>query len=213
MNPVSRQTLKRMPHYLSYLKSLPSDRSINISATGIAAELGLNQVQVRKDLAAVSTGGKPKVGYAISSLIEDIEKYLGCGDTNSAVIVGAGSLGMALMSYEGFADYGLHIVAAFDTNPKLAGKEAHGKTIFPMAKLKDLCERLGVHIGIIAVPAQAAQDVCDVLVKSGIRAIWNFAPVYLNVPNHVILQHENMAVSLSVLSKHLSERLHAGESR
>lgn len=203
MIPVSRQTLKRMPHYLSYLKSLPIDRPINISATGIAAELGLNQVQVRKDLAAVSSGGKPKVGYAISSLIGDIEKYLGCGDTNSAVIVGAGSLGMALMSYEGFADYGLDIVAAFDTNPALAGKEAHGKTIFSMSKLPDLCERLGVHIGIIAVPTQAAQGVCDVLVESGIRAVWNFAPVYLNVPNHVILQHENMAVSLSVLSKHL----------
>lgn len=209
MNPVSRQTLKRMPHYLSYLKSLPIDRPINISATGIAAELGLNQVQVRKDLAAVSSGGKPKVGYTISALIGDIEKYLGCGDTNSAVIVGAGSLGMALMSYEGFADYGLDIVAAFDTNPVLAGKEAHGKTIFTMSKLMDLCERLGVHIGIIAVPAQAAQGVCDALVESGIRAIWNFAPVYLNVPNHVILQHENMAVSLSVLSKHLSERIHA----
>jgi len=208
MNPVSRQTLKRMPHYLSYLKSLPHDRPANISATAIAAELGLNQVQVRKDLAAVSMGGKPKVGYAVSSLIDDIEKYLGCGDTNSAVIVGAGSLGMALMSYEGFADYGLNIVAAFDTDPALAGKEAHGKTIFPMPKLKDLCERLGVHIGIIAVPAKAAQNVCNKLVASGIRAIWNFAPVYLTVPNHVILQHENMAVSLSVLSKHLSELIH-----
>jgi len=211
MNPVSRQTLKRMPHYLSYLKSLPNGRPSNISATVIAADLGLNQVQVRKDLAAVSMGGKPKVGYVVSSLIEDIENYLGCGDTNSAVIVGAGSLGMALMSYEGFSDYGLNIVAAFDTNPALAGREAHGKTIFPMPKLTDLCERLGVHIGIIAVPAQAAQGVCDKLVQSGIRAIWNFAPVHLLVPNHVIVQHENMAVSLSVLSKHLSERI--GESR
>ncbi len=212
MNPVSRQTLKRMPHYLSYLKSLPNDRPAYISATVIAAELGLNQVQVRKDLAAVSGGGKPKVGYAVLSLIEDIEKYLGCGDTNSAVIVGAGSLGMALMSYEGFSDYGLNIVAAFDTNPQLTGKDAHGKTIFPMPKLDDLCERLGVHIGIIAVPAQSAQGVCDKLIKSGIRAIWNFAPVYLNVPQNVILQHENMAVSLSVLSKHLSELIHAGEN-
>ncbi len=205
---ISKQTLMRLPLYLNYLKTHASGEK-NISATQIAAALGLNQVQVRKDLAAVTAGGRPKTGYVTDELIRGIAQFLGYDALNRAVIVGAGRLGRALLGYDGFSGYGLEIVAAFDSNPQMTGED--GKTILPMEKLPGLCKRMGVKIGIITVPAAAAQTVCDVLIESGIRAIWNFAPVHLNVPAHVLVQNENMAASLAVLGKHLSEMATRGE--
>ncbi|NCB04373.1 MAG: redox-sensing transcriptional repressor Rex, partial [Clostridia bacterium] len=114
--PISKQTLLRLPAYLNYLKQLVQTGAANVSATGIAEALGLNQVQVRKDLALVSDGGKPKTGYQIRELISDIERFLGYDNTNGAVLVGAGHLGRALLSYSGFKNYGLEMVAAFDEN-------------------------------------------------------------------------------------------------
>lgn len=179
-----------------------------VSAPILAAELQLNEVQVRKDLAAVSsTGGRPKTGYRVSTLITDIEEFLGYHDISSAVLVGVGHLGQALLSYQGFSDYGLSIEAAFDRNPELDRAIVSGKTVFPMEKLVSLCQRLKVHIGIITVPAGAAQEVCDMLVEGGVKAIWNFAPTHLNVPDSIILQNENMASSFAVLSRKLQEKL------
>lgn len=199
------QTLQRLPLYLNYLKALPKDTE-SVSATSIAAVLGLNHVQVRKDLATASSGGKPKTGYAVNELIADIEHFLGYDNVNNAVLVGAGKLGGALLSYEGFARFGLDIVAAFDINASVIGSHLSGKEIFPLAKLKELCQRMQVHMGIITVPADAAQSVCDLLLDSGVCAIWNFAPVQLNVPGDVLVHNENMANSLAVLSKHLKDR-------
>jgi redox-sensing transcriptional repressor len=203
---IPTQTLRRLPLYLNYLKSLPQGASVNISATAIAEALGLNNVQVRKDLAFVSDGGKPKIGYVTENLILDLERFLGYDDAESAVIVGVGNLGHALLSYKGFKAYGLHIVAGFDTNQTLIGMEIDGKPIMPVERLGDLCRRMKIHIGIITVPEQEAQTVCDSLVESGVRAIWNFAPVHLKAPENVLIQNENMAASLAVLSKHLTER-------
>lgn len=197
---ISKQTLKRLPIYLNYLKSYAQSGAENISATFIADSLGLNHVQVRKDLASVSSGGRPKTGYVTVDLMADIERFLGYDNTDSAVIVGYGKLGRALMSYEGFENYGLDIVAAFDKDEKVLEEK-----VFPISKLQDLCRRLKVRIGIITVPASAAQGVCNLLVESGILAIWNFAPVHLQVPEGILVQNENMASSLAVLSKHLSE--------
>ncbi len=203
---VSRQTLSRLPQYLSYLESLP-ETVRNISATGIAAALNLNQVQVRKDLASVSSSGKPKVGYMRRDLIREIKAFLGYDIADEAVIVGAGKLGRALMGYVGFKDYGLNILAAFDADEGMIGEDESGHQILPIEVLRETCMRLGVRIGIITVPAHAAQAVCDQLIDAGVLAIWNFAPVRLVVPEGILVQNENMASSLAILSNHLAEKM------
>lgn len=191
--------------YLSYIKGLPEDAPKNISATTIAEALQLNDVQVRKDLASVSSSGKPKVGYNVKDLIAELEAFLGYNDIDNAVIVGAGSLGKALLNYSGFKAYGLNIIAAFDLCEDPT--EFQGKTVFPIAQLESFCRKVNIHIGIITVPASSAQEICDLLVNSGIRAIWNFAPVHLVVPDGILVQNENMASSLALLSNHLREQM------
>ncbi|WRS28199.1 redox-sensing transcriptional repressor Rex [Oscillospiraceae bacterium MB08-C2-2] len=207
LKSVPTQTLQRLPAYLNYLKSLPKDGVANISATTIAEALRLNDVQVRKDLASISDGGRPKVGYVTENLIFDIEQFLGYDDADNAVIVGSGNLGKALLSYKGFSEYGLDIVAAFDIDESVVGCTVNGKRILPAEKLKNLCHRMGIKIGIITVPAYQAQDVCNTLIESGVVAIWNFAPVHLEVPENVLVQNENMACSLAILSMHLTKKL------
>ena len=202
---ISKHTLQRLPMYLSYIKGLPEDAPKNISATTIAEALQLNDVQVRKDLASVSSSGKPKVGYNVKDLIAELEAFLGYNDIDNAVIVGAGSLGKALLNYSGFKAYGLNIIAAFDLCEEPT--EFQGKTVFPIAQLESLCRKVNIHIGIITVPASSAQEICDLLVNSGIRAIWNFAPVHLVVPDGILVQNENMASSLALLSNHLREQM------
>ena len=204
---ISRATLKRLPTYLSYLKALPSEASANISATALAAGLHMGEVQVRKDLALVSDGGRPKIGYNREHLIADIENFLGYGNSNDAVLIGAGKLGRALLGYGGFAEYGLNIVAAFDANDTLIGTTNGGKPIMHLSRLGEVCQRYKIKIGIITVPAEYAQGVCDLLIENGILAIWNFAPKHLNVPDGILMQNENMAASLALLCKHLNERM------
>ncbi|ACC98311.1 DNA-binding protein [Elusimicrobium minutum Pei191] len=204
---ISKSTLQRLPAYLNYLKTLSPRETPNISATALAAVLGLGEVQVRKDLASVSlSAGKPKTGYSVCSLIKEIEEYLGYNNIKDAVIIGAGKMGTALLNYSGFAQYGFNIVAAFDINVTEDGGEK-GKKIFPLSKFGNLCKRLNIKIGIITAPASAAQEVCDLMVANNILAVWNFAPIHLNVPEHILLHNENMAVSLAILSKHLKENL------
>jgi len=208
MAPVSRQALQRMPYYLQILKEARASGARIISAPTIAARLSLNEVQVRKDLAAVSTeSGRPKTGFEVAPLIRSIEAFLGCNNLNDAVLVGAGSLGRALLSYRGFADYGLSIVAAFDADPALIGGEIAGKPVYSIERLGEICRSGNIRIGVITVPASQAQGVCDRLVDSGALAIWNFAPVHLATPEGILVQNENMAASLAVLSQHLAERL------
>ncbi|MGN0979045.1 MAG: redox-sensing transcriptional repressor Rex [Candidatus Avoscillospira sp.] len=204
---ISKSTLKRLPVYLTYLKSLPEDGPAHISATALAAALGMGEVQVRKDLALVSDGGRPKIGYQREGLIADIESFLGYGNTKDAVLVGAGKLGRALLSYSGFAEYGLNIVAAFDSDDVLIGTSKSGKPIMHLSRLEDFCQKHKILIGIITVPAEHAQSVCDQLIANGIQAIWNFAPKHLDVPENILVQSENMAASLALLSKHLSEQM------
>ncbi len=202
---LSVQTLKRLPEYHHFLLEQRSSGIDYVSAPTIAFTMGLNEVQVRKDLAAVSEkAGKPRKGFAVCELIRDIEACLGYDNRQDAVLVGAGKLGRALLDYRGFEDRGVRIVAAFDTC------EAHsheGQLIFPMDKLPSLCKRLRVRIGIITVPETEAQDVCDELVSCGVRAIWNFAPVHLHVPPNVLVHNENLAASLTLLARQMAEML------
>jgi len=204
---ISKSTLKRLPTYLSHLKGISSENSTYISATALAAALDMGEVQVRKDLALVSNGGRPKVGYHRESLIRDLEAFLGYTNINDAVLVGAGKLGRALLSYSGFAEYGLNILAAFDSDDVLIGTSKSGKPIMQMSRLEEFCKLNKIRIGIITVPAEYAQEVCDSLIACGIKAIWNFAPKHLDVPSGILVQSENMAASLAVLSKHLSEQM------
>jgi len=202
---VSKQTLQRLPSYLNFLRNPRKEPQKYVSATMIAEALGLNDVVVRKDLASVSSLGRPKVGYVRLDLIRELEQFLGYDNTQDAVLVGAGKLGQALLAYSGFPQYGLNILAGFDCDPALANCEVAGKKILPMDRLPGLCRRVGVHIGIITVPGEHAQTVCDQLIGSGILAVWNFANVHLSVPEGVLVQNENMAVSLALLSNHLKE--------
>lgn len=203
---ISKSVLKRLPGYLAYLKSIPEGGSPNISATALANALGMGEVQVRKDLAMVSDGGRPKIGYLRESLIEDIEQFLGYDNTTDAVLIGAGKLGQALMGYKGFEEYGLNILAAFDAHPTSDHTE-DGRPIYTMDKLEGFCHSHKVRMGIITVPAEYAQEVCDKLIHSGIKAIWSFASAHLDVPANILVQYENMATSLAVLSMHLRAQM------
>jgi len=201
------QTFRRLPDYHSLLVKMYEQGVENISSTTIAGILKLNDVVVRKDLAAVSeSGGKPRTGYAVQELMKQIGCCLGYYNINDAILVGAGKLGRALLSYDEFSEYGVRILAAFDTDDGIAGIEKNGKSIMHISELPDFCRRRSIRIGIITVPAKAAQDICDLLVSSGIMAIWNFAPTHLIVPEGVFVHSENMARSLSLLSQHLAKK-------
>jgi len=203
---ISKSVLKRLPGYLAYLKNMPENAPMHISATALANALGMGEVQVRKDLAMVSDGGRPKIGYLRESLIEDIEQFLGYDNTTDAVLIGAGKLGQALLDYHGFDAYGLNILAAFDSNPT-AEKTDEGKPIYHISQLQSFCRANKVLMGIITVPTRFAQEVCDQLIACGIKAVWNFAPTHLEVPANILVQNENMATSLAVLSMHLQAHI------
>lgn len=203
---ISKAVLKRLPGYLAYLKDIPENASPYISATALANALGMGEVQVRKDLAAVSDGGRPKIGYLRETLIEDISQFLGYDNTTDAILVGAGRLGRALLGYSGFDAYGLNILAAFDATPDSDQLEGE-KPVYPINQMESFCRSRKVLMGIITVPAQYAQEVCDQLINCGIKAIWNFAPTHLDVPENILVQNENMATSLAVLSMHLQAQM------
>ena len=196
---IPKATLGRIPLYIQYLKELPLDPGATISATKIARGLSLGEVQVRKDLASVSGAGKPKVGYDRLQLIRDLEKHLGCDEYTNAVLIGAGKLGRALLDFDGFEEFGVRIIAGFDCNEK-ALKIGGAKSVLSINDLDRYCADYNVKIGIITVGQGSAQEVCDKLVASGIRAIWNFAPCALDVPEDVLLKQENLALSLAHLN-------------
>ena len=203
---ISKSVLKRLPGYHAYLKNVQNPDSPYISATAIANALNMGEVQVRKDLAMVSDGGRPKVGYIREHLIEDIEQFLGYDNTTDAILVGAGRLGQALLGYSGFEEYGLNILAAFDIRPETKSKDS-GKPILPLDQMVPFCREHKILMGIITVPTEFAQEACDRMIQAGIKAIWTFAPTHLDVPDHVMVHNENMANSLAILSMHLQAQM------
>ncbi|MBN8218739.1 MAG: redox-sensing transcriptional repressor Rex [Spirochaetes bacterium] len=205
---VPEPSLRRLPLYYQYLKSLSEKGAQNISSQTIGTDLNLDPTQVRKDLALTGVEGKPKVGYEISHLIREIAQFLGWNNVNSAFLVGAGHLGSALLGYPQFSSHGLSIVAGFDTDPMKIGKEIYGKMIMPLERLPDLSRRMSIHIGIITVPAHVAQGVAELMLQGGIKAIWNFSPTTLKVPEGVIVQNEELYYSLAALSHRLAQSLH-----
>lgn len=204
---IPKATRLRFPVYLNYLQSLKPNAPLHISSSSIACALGMGEVQVRKDLALVPAIGKPKIGYVTDELINCLKSELGYDNITNAVIVGAGKLGKALLGYTGFQNYGLNIISAFDVDPSTFGQTTGGKYIFDLSDFSNYCQGKNIKIGIITVPSSKAQFVCDLMVKNEILAIWNFAPIHLNVPEYILVQNENMASSLALLSEHLTKKL------
>lgn len=199
---ISTATLKRLPQYLRILKNKNKENVVNISSTIIANELNLNSIQVRKDLALVSrSDGKPGIGFVVNELIADIENFLDLNDTKNAIIVGAGRLGQALINYNGFEN-NVNIVMAFDNDKK----KCDNKKIFHVSKMKELLSNKNIHIGIITVPKEAAQEACDHIVKNNINAIWNFAPTNLQVPSGITIKNEDLSASLSILIRQMNKK-------
>ncbi len=206
---VPEPTLKRLPLYHRFLKEWRQAGKESVSCTDIGEELKLDPTQVRKDLEAAGISGRPRIGYATVAVVDGIELFLGWKKVSEAFLVGAGSMGSALLGYRKFEECGLKIVAAFDRDPGKIGRKIHGKHVLALDKLADLTRRMHILIGIITVPAAEAQAVADVLVAGGVRAIWNFAPIRLRVPEHLILHNEDLYCSLASLSQKLAQALEA----
>ncbi len=192
-------SIRRLPSYLHVIKEAAEKNIEYISATVIAEEFKLEPIQVRKDLAITGITGKPKKGFPVEELIRSIENFLGWNKENRAILVGAGNLGTALSGYPGFFEHGLKISAAFDTDKEKIGKEIHGVPIFDFAEIENKIKELNPVIAILTVPSQHAQEVTDNLVKLGIKAIWNFTNLKLNVPDSVKVQKEDLSSGYAML--------------
>lgn len=205
---ISKATIGRMPLYLHFLQEESSKGAKYISSAVIAQNIPVSAVLVRKDLAIVSSQpGRPRLGFEVVRLIADIEKFLGYDNLSDAVIVGAGGLGKAFLGYEGFKSNGLNIVAAFDVDPAVIGGTIAGKEVYALSELPQFVTKGKINIGIVTVPKEAAQGVVDLMVRSGIRAIWNFAPIPLKVPKGIIVKNEDLSASLALLAGELSKRI------
>lgn len=197
---VMTSSRSRLPLYYSLLKELHQEGVKTVSSAKIADYLNINPVLVRKDLAgATNVCGMPKRGFEVAPLLADLKGYLGYDNYEEAFLVGVGNLGHTLLSNKGFEDLGINIVAGFDNNPALIGSKVGDKPILPMDKMDEFVKRLGLRIGIITVPSDCAQEVCDHMVSCGVRAVWNFSFTMLNVPENVLVKNENLPMSLALL--------------
>jgi redox-sensing transcriptional repressor len=205
---VMKSTLSRLPLYYSFISKLEEDGVEYVSSALVAQSLNMNPVLVRKDLSGVSSvTGKPRTGFEVTTLLKDLSEYLGYNNLDEAILVGVGGLGRTLLGNTEFSKLGLNIVVGFDKNPDLNGMQIGSKYVLPISKMKSFIKRTGIKIGIITVPADQAQAVCDLMVNSGILAIWNFAFTLLNVPQGILVKNENLPSSLAMLSHKLAKKL------
>ena len=201
-------TIRRIPYYLRLLYEYDQMDFEWISATDIGFRLNLNSIQVRKDLTFTNIVGRPKRGYLVKDLIASIEEFLGWDRDTRAVLVGAGSLGEALLGYHEFKRHGLRIIAAFDNNPEKTGKTVRSVRIHNMNELYDYIRENNIELGILSVPSANAQAAAIKMVDSGIKAIWNFSPAKLQLPDDIIVTEEDLSEGyaiMSVMLKHRSE--------
>jgi redox-sensing transcriptional repressor len=193
-------SVRRLPSYLHIIRQIQREGEDYVSGTLIAQELDLEPIQVRKDLAITGIIGKPKKGYPVDDLIEAIERFLGWNKPRDTVLVGAGNLGTALMGYQEFQFHGLNIIAAFDKNPDKIGTTVHGVPVLSADTMDIQIRNFGVDTAILTVPSPFAQGPADILIKAGIGGIWNFTNVKLKVPDHVIVQKEDLTSGYAMLS-------------
>jgi redox-sensing transcriptional repressor len=199
---VPEPALRRMPCYLAYLKLAKNEGMRYISSTHIARDMGVDPTQVTKDLSYTSIVGRTRVGYEVEPLIDVLEDFLGFKVMDEAFLFGAGSLGTALLHDHGLKQFGLKIVAAFDINPEVIGREIEGVKIhhideFPALKTDN------VLVGILTVPVEGAQATAELMVKGGIRAIWNFTPVRIKLADEIVVQNTSLYAHLAVMFNRL----------
>lgn len=204
---IPKATLERL-HL--YQRLLSEESREFISSEEIGERLNIHPEQVRKDLSYLEYKGKPKVGYNVKLLLEELNKLFGIDKNMKVILVGAGHLGSAIVNYPGFKKYNIEIVAVFDNDPKKIGTFIGDLYVLPLEDLKRVIRRFKVEVGIICVPKESAQEVADLLIKNGIKAIWNFAPTILKVPENIIVKDEDITKGLLTL-KHLLEMRHLQE--
>ena len=197
-------TIRRYPLYLRAIKGMIAAGELYISSAVLAEMLGLDPVLTRKDLAMAGVPGKPRRGYPAHELCEALNRALGWDNATDAALVGAGSLGMALLGYSGFEEQNLSIAVAFDTDRKKINTKIHGVKVRPMEDMPGLLRQLEIKIGILTVPNAVAQECANQLVAAGIKGICNFSSIQLDVPKDVIVQNVDLAQSLAVLSHNIT---------
>lgn len=199
--PAPLPSIRRLPLYLGYLKTLDPEQYV--SCTQISDNLDVYPVQARKDIAITGVVGKPKVGYNVTALVDAIEHYLGWNRQTTAVLVGAGNLGSALLGYAPFNDCGFSVVAAVDADTDKVGQQIHACEVFGLDAIEDLIAERGISVGILTIPGQFAQAMADRLVAAGVRGLWNFTPTKISAPDPVVVESVQLASSLAVLTGRL----------
>lgn len=196
-------TLRRLPWYLAYLKLLKDKGEEYVSSTQISKEINVDASQIAKDLSFINISGKTRVGYEVNSLVDVLEDFLGFTRTHNAFILGAGSLGSALLHDDGLEQYGLRVEAAFDINPQKIGTVINGIPVYHIDQLATMIEDKQVNIGILTVPVDKAQQVADTMIDHGIKAIWNFTPFRIKVPQNIVVQNTSIYAHLAVMFNRL----------
>lgn len=196
-------TIRRLPWYLAYVTLLRNNDVEYVSSTKIADELNVDSSQIAKDLSFLNIKGKTRIGYEVASLERALRDFLGFDRSHNAVMVGAGSLGAALISDSGLQRYGLNIVAGVDINPDIVGSQIGGTPVYHIDDLRDLVRRLNIRIGIVAVPVDSAQSVADTMVAAGIKGIWNFTPYRIRVRDGVVIANTSIYSHLALMYNRL----------
>lgn len=195
--------LRRMPAYLFFVKTLQKQGEKYVSSTKIAAYMGIDATQVTKDMSHTGLSGKTRIGYEVEDFVNTLDDFLGFNRKKPAFLIGVGSLGKALLRDEGLLNFGLQIVKAFDIDRTKVGQKIDGTEIMHLNDFREMAQESDIKIGIITVPAENAQSVADLMVAWGIRAIWNFAPARLKVPDDVIVENTMIYTNLAVLFNQL----------
>lgn len=201
---VPEPTLRRLPWYLAFVKLLKNRGETYVSSTQIAKEISVDASRVAKDLSFVHISGKTRVGYEIDTMIDVLERFLGFTQTHKAVIFGVGSLGAALLHDSGLAQFGLEVVAGFDVNPNTVGSSINGIPVYHFDDFAEMQKTINAQIGIITVPVDKAQEVTDFIIHGGIKAIWNFTPFRLRVPDNIVIQNTSIYAHLAVMFNRLN---------
>ena len=196
---VPEPTLRRLPWYLSNIKLMKEKGEQYVSSTQISKEINIDASQIAKDLSYVNISGRTRVGYNIDALIEVLESFLGFTNMHKAFLFGVGSLGAALLRDSGLHHFGLEIVAAFDVNPELVGKDLNGIPIFHSDDFEAKMKEYDVNIGVLTVPINIAQEITDKMVDGGIKAVWNFTPFRIRVPENIVVQNTSLYAHLAVM--------------